>query len=80
MVSEDGLWKNQVYFEKVKRCNIDNIKCIMDLHSFLGLVVWQRKFVKRAAEIAKPLMELISKPRKSPMGEIKSSFLNSLQN
>lgn len=65
VVSKQGLQKNKSYFEKVKQYEVENIKTIGELHTFLGLTLWQRKFMRRAAEIAKPLTEIIGQARKT---------------
>ena len=64
-ISEKGLKKNKPYFDKINKFDIENLKTIKELHTFLGLTLWQRKFMKNAAVIAKPLTELISLPRKT---------------
>ena len=52
-ISENGLRKSEKFLEKVR--NFPRPKTVKELKGFLGLVEFQRKFVKGCSGIAKPL-------------------------
>ena len=65
VIDGEGLHKSKTYFGRVRGYEPENIKTVKELHTFLGITLWQRKFMRRAAEIAELLTPLIGNPRKT---------------
>ena len=63
IVSSSGISKTPKFLEDAK--NYPKPKTVKELHSYLGWMNFQRKFVERCAEKSKPLTEWTSKPGKT---------------
>jgi hypothetical protein len=63
VVSEDGVEADPEKVSKVK--DWPTIKNSEDIRSFLGFVGYYRKFIKNFAKIARPLIDVMAKGRKS---------------
>ena len=62
-ISREGLRKQQIFIEKVDQ--FPRPQTVTELREFLGLVNFQRKFVKDASSIQKPLSELTGGKKKT---------------
>lgn len=73
-VSSEGITPCEEHVQSVQRFPIPrNPK---DLHSFLGLIGYFRRFIKDLAQIAKPLFHLIRKGVTFNFGEVEYKILS----
>ena len=63
VLSSDGIRKSSEYTNKVK--DYSKPSTVKELRKFLGLINFQRKFIEKCSEIAKPLTELTKKADKT---------------
>lgn len=75
IISSAGLRKSPEYVEQIR--NLDRPKTVHQLRQFLGIVNYQRKFVKNCSTTAKPLSAVTGLPGKTVLkwtNEMVSSF------
>ena len=63
VLGANGIRKSPEYVEKVK--NFRRPETVTEMRKFMGLVNFQRKFIKDCSQIAKPLTEVTGGPKKA---------------
>ena len=76
MISKEGIRKSEEFIEKVMK--IEKPKTVKEMRQFLGLINFQRKFVKDCSLLTKPLSKWTSGPKSNKIEwstEMEESFI-----